>query len=323
MNRRTILAIGGSGLAALAGCTSSNDLVGGSGGSTSATATAQPEQARDRLQEANQHITEASDAFAHEASRMSSSYRGVKFDTDPILVAVKNAEEDLNAAAEVATEEQKAKITRYQTACDYLRSISNIFEPLATVLNALDTAISYERTGRYNDGADEIESAKTELEAAQSAYKKADETISKMGTDLHEKQEVPYEQLKSVHENLELYLNGIETLVLGRPPLDRGIAAYNEAIELYNNRDYDTAEDIFGDAYSHFGEAHGIYRAGEEDVGQSMRPTIIEQTCIANAYRSAADAGQMAAVRADAGDYSTAREYMLEADSAANRSCSA
>lgn len=318
MDRRTLLTSAGAGAVSLiAGCTSDSDTAD-QPSSPSPTPTPNP-QAADALEDAESDLGEAIDLIYREVENAWSTTGDASLSTAGIEVALSNANESLDAATEDATGAQQAQIDETRDYASYVDQILSVLVSVGDGTNQVSTAISYEQSSRYEDGAEKLSEAVTIFEEASSQMSDAQTTLDEVDEAMLG--DIDYAEAQESATELANIIEGYRRLMAAGVHYDKGLADYYSAAESYNDENYSQASDTFDAAAEHFIEAENEFRSGEEEVTQSLKSSFISQTCNAEVFKEASQQWALAADNAAAGNYEAARENADEASSILDRTC--
>lgn len=314
MQRRKFLGMTGAAIG-LAGC-----LGGGSAGLPTETE-ARPEEAASSLEDAQDHLETARETYQDTTSTMFQSGNEVDFDIEPIRASITNARADLDSAEASATDEQLELVASLRMYADYIDTVTDSIAAFSNALNHFYTAASYENASRYDDAADELESSLDDLETAEKYHGEAEKLAESLASESLDEGDVAWSKTTVAVNDLGKTYTAFRTLGEGGVKLDRGIAVTQQGLTTLQNENYANAKKLFMSAEDLFTEAYTIYKGGEASAPQSIKSTIISQTCNADTRREVANHLMKAAEHADNGNMQEANREIEDASEALKTSC--
>ncbi|WP_226024021.1 hypothetical protein [Halomicrobium salinisoli] len=327
MDRRSYLSFVGA--AAVAGCTESSD---GESGATDTpteaptpTATQTPTasaDARDAIEQAEEDLNQAITLLQEETDTWSTT-GDASISTKAVDTALANAREALDRAEESANGDQQERVDVLRSFADFVDKTVSAVSAVGDGINEISTAVSYENTGRYKDGAEALDSAASYFGDAHDQLTAAGETFSEIKDQLPSSSDVDLVQSETAQEELVALADAYQRFAETGAIFDRGLADYYSGVDKYNNENFSDAEEDFSNALEHFQTANDQYSTAEDEVPQEFVSTFIEQTCGTRVYSEASNRLVLASQSAAEGNYEEASNLVTEAESVLNENCTA
>lgn len=301
-----MLALGTSGIAGLAGCL---------GDETDETAT-RLETAQSELEAANDDLSTEADRFG----RATLEGGGVDVRTDSVETHLDAASSALDRAEETASEDVQANVDVLRDLVSFLRDFVELLDLVAAGHSALATAFTYFGSERYDDAVDELDSATTSFEDAQSTVESARSRADAVDTDqLEDANDADVEELHAHLDRLDDQLGTYLAVADGFRDFSLGMQQFQSGTSRLDEERFGPAEAAYLDAADRFSDAEAAFRAEEEESPENVRSAVIELTCVAEAIGDASEHFANAAAALDRGDSSEAEEQSSLGEEAADR----
>ena len=335
MNRRTLLAGTGTTVTGiLAGCTADSDSNpdenGAENGAESKdknTDDNEPseevrEEIDDSLDAAYGHLETASDEFETETD--------ITFETEPkdplstsgIETALDNAASELDAIEEEnASDEQVERLENGERAVSIFNDLLSATTELNDGFGAWDTADSYINNDRYDDAADQLETAAEHFREGESPIGATRESWSELDADYFEESEVELATTEDSLEHLEGAFDAFARYAEAAVDLCLGMVTFIEGGEYIEQERFEPAKNAFQDSTHSFRQAKQQVKDAETAVPQEFRSDFIDATCESNALVEASESMADGSEAAAAGYYDVAGTHFDEAGAALDASC--
>ena len=274
---------------------------------TSPTATDIP----DSIERAADLLSDAADRFRSETENLDQS----EFQTSEIHTLLDRTGEELDAARSEATPEQRAAIETVRSIVEWLRNGVQALEFYGEAVANLERGGTYYDNERFEEAAEQAETALTGLERSTASLDEADAvyerldlaTLEAIGEDPDEIRS-ELETLNTRMDDLALYVETMETFARAQRHHVAGTDHYVKATGAVDEDRFSTASELFAEARTEFESANSLSRDGEEKAPQELLEEFLVLTCKTENLREAADHMHTAAMEAEAGNSGEADE---------------
>ncbi|MGQ3410764.1 hypothetical protein ACT4ML_00675 [Natrinema sp. LN54] len=317
MNRRRMLsAIGGSvATLSLAGCLSDS-------GDDDSTSTDGEDDPVTLIESADETLNAAVDDFESAIDESGGPLNDGSYaiETKPIEAQISEAENDLSAARDGATDDQLATIGALEDVADFLRDFVDVFSALGDAMNELDTWEQYLDQERWGDAVSSAERAESYNDDAMDSATVARSTFDDIDTTaLGAVDEVDRAEMEVALEEIEDVLSVTDVLFTGSRQMAEGMLPFTDAVDALEAERYNTAASEFSSAADTFNSAYTTFNEAESDAPAEFRSDLIDLSCQMNALKDAAEYYASGAEEYADGNYSSGDSYFSQGETAANR----
>lgn len=321
--RRFLLATGASGVSlALAGCSDGSDDSGDDGDGTAddeqeeenpddqeteeqETEDQEPDeqQADELIDSADQNLDEAATLFEQQLSAVDPDSPEA-IDSGPVRELLDQAEQDLEAARPIASEDQQEAVDVLDALLAFMRDFVEMFVAFGDALEEFALVEGLIDNRRVDEAVGALERAESNIDEARSLFETAQSSIQDIDTDrLDTLTRLDFEQLSADLAEVEGYLiafevltSGLREFTQGLAALQSGTAALEEGGTLLDQESFAGAATAFeesGDEYatatSRFQAAVDVFTDVDEGVPADARGDIEEFRCQFDAFAGAAE----------------------------------
>ena len=307
MERRKFLQkiSGTTALLALAGCTSNT---------SASDAAEQIEAARDALLQNEDTFEQVKDFQGESAG---------SFDPEQIRIRVERANEHLDKAEEVATEEQQPAIDALRDWGEFQIERAEAVDLSIRLVSKWDTVSTYLSSESYEEAQGALGEAESIYDDLQTATEEMLSTYERVDRDALEEGGFTayHDQLTNWFSKIQNWQDVIEIFFAGMEPLLSGFIAYQDGTSAFQSENFQEAERHFGSAETDFAIAEDELEALENHTTDfpTLEANTVRMICTAGALREASRLMTESAQAATRGNYSEARSYAEQARSEAGR----
>lgn len=347
MNRRTLLAGTGTTVTGiLAGCTADSDSNsdengaengdenetenGDENGVESKNENTEDSEPSEEVRKEIENSLDAAYGHLETASNEFETETDIAFETEPkdplstsgIETALDNAESELDAIEkENASDKQVERLENGELAVSIFNDLLSATTELNDGFGAWDTADSYINNDRYNDAADQMETAAEHFREGESTIDTTRESWDELNSDYFKESEVELATTKDSLEHLEATFNAFARYSEATVDLCRGMVTFIEGSEYIEQERFVPAKNAFQDSSQSFREAKQQVKDAETAVPRAFRSEFIDATCESNALLEASGLMADGSEAAAAGNYDRARNHFDEASTALDTNC--
>lgn len=325
MDRRSYLAtaVSVAGTAVLAGCSGGERENQSEGSDATERDTTTGKRTEAHLEKAGEALQSAGEEISRESDKLAESDvsdGGVDFRTSTIEGYLDTASNELDAAEASASESQRERVDAARGYVAFAREITAFLDVFAEGYSQVSTGITYFRSERFEDAAEELESARKTLDDADEGLQSARGRAEQLDTStLDEMRRVDVESMQTDLSTLEELMSVLNVIADGLRDVSLGMIDFTEASASIDREEYARAKELFGEAETDFASAHTTFEGEEESAPPSVKSSVIELTCYSGALQDASTHFATASEALEDGDRELAKEESEKGEKAVNR----
>ncbi|MFC7130915.1 hypothetical protein [Haloferax chudinovii] len=302
----------------LAGCTGDTSTHEGT-----TTPTAQPDKAAEHLEEAGSALQSAGEQLSSESESLSESEfedGSVDFNPSKVYTYLDEAANELDAAEEYSTDEQRSKINSGREYIEFGRKITDFLDIVVEGYSLVYSGLTYFQSERYTDAAAELEAAEQKLGDADDLLSVVRDRTSQLETEeLDDFDKVDAETLQIDLTTLDELIPVLETMATGIREMSLGMEDLNEAESYLDEEALTQAQKALDRAAEHFGTSESLFKRQEGESPSSIKSTFIELTCYAGSLKDGTEHFSRAVEAIGEGDNERAKEERDKASESYNK----
>lgn len=317
MNRRRVLAaVGGTAALSLSGCLSGSGTGSGSGDSSTG------DDPVELIRSADETLGEAADEFADAIDDADDPMNDGSYaiETAPIEARIDDAERDLEAARDGATDDQLETIRALEDTADFFRDFVDAISTVGDALEEFQVWEQYLDQERWEEAIDAAARAKAYNDDATDSVTVARSTFDDIDTAaLGDVDEIDRVELETNLERFDEALAVLDVFFTGGEQMAKAMIPLEAGVDALEREDFETASAEFSSASSEFYAAYTTFNDAEDDAPADVRADLIDLSCLMSAFSDAADYYSRGADAYANGNYAQGDEYFDEGEAAETR----
>lgn len=244
------------------------------------------------IESADESLSDATDELdaALEETNDPTSDGSATLDTEPIEARIDEAEADLTAAREDATDDQLETIDALEDAAAFLRDLVAACAALSDAMHEFETWEQYVTQNRWDDAVDAGERAESRNADAMDETTVARSSFEEIDTDaLGAVDEVDRAEMELALGKLEGALEALDVLFEGGRRMAGAMSPFEDGSDALEAERFDEAATEFSTAADRFDRAHDVVSEAETEVESDYRSAVIDFSCQLEALRDAAE----------------------------------
>ncbi|SIR58547.1 hypothetical protein [Natronorubrum thiooxidans] len=246
--------------------------------------------------------------------------RSNAIETRPIEARIDDAETNLAAARDGATDDQLETIAALEDVVEFLRDFVAVFSAFGDAMDEFEVWEQYLDQERWEDAVRVAERAESYNDDAMDSMTVARSTFDDIETDaLKDVDEIDRVELEVTLEELEDMLTVLDVFFTGGRQFAEAMIPFDDAITALEAERFQTAASEFSAADAAFTKAYHTFTDAEDDAPAEFRSDLIDMSCELDALSDAAAYYALGASEYADGNYSRGDEYFADGEAAAER----